>query len=363
MSRKNLGATLLAGLAFAAVLVTSLTMAQQPDKADKADKADGRKVFTNSVVPLPPTGPARHGLIVNAPKRDHSKEKMDVLFSLAIPKEAQAELEQKVLAGETISPDELLKEYSAKPEDVQRLRKWLEGEGLKEASTTPDNTGIYVTGTVGQLAKSLHVTMVRVTAPDGVTYTAAQNAPSLPADIGASVQAIIGLQPFRQFTKHSRIRRSAAASGTATVPGYLVKQVLKAYNADALKVTGKGQRIGILIDTLPADADTAHFWKQNGLPAIAGRVEKVNVKNLAHLPPPDGEESMDTQWSSGIARDAKVRVYAAGTLQFVDLDRALDRIIADAMKGELRQVSISLGLGEQFLSPNGAFDGEIQIEQ
>ncbi len=92
-----------------------------------------------------------------------------------------------------------------------------------------------------------------------------------------------------------------------------------------------------------ADADTDYFWKKNSLPVIAGRVEKVNVKNLTDLPPPDGEESMDTQWSSGIARDAHVRIYAAGTLGFVDLDRGLDRIVADAMKGELRQLSISLG--------------------
>jgi kumamolisin len=56
-------------------------------------------------------------------------------------------------------------------------------------------------------------------------------------------------------------------------------------------------------------------------------------------------------------------VYASGSLQFSDLDLALDRIIADATAdATLRQVSISLGLGEQFLSPDGELDGEVAIE-
>src|SRR6202008_4511576 len=88
--------------------------------------------------------------------------------------------------------------------------------------------------------------------------------------------------------------------------------------------------------------------------ASSTRVEKINVKG-GPLPPPSGEETLDVEWSSGIAPDAKVRVYASGTLKFVDLDRALDRIIADLPSNPgMRQLSISLGLGEQFLGgPNG----------
>src|SRR5262249_14538500 len=192
-----------------------------------------------------------------------------------------------------------------------------------------------------------------------------QTAPSLPADVGAGVQAIIGLQPFRQATKHSRIHRpvNPAPAKSDHVPGFLVKEVLKAYNADGLSATGRGQKIAVLIDTLPNDADTKHFWTANGLPVVANRVEKINVPNIHPLPPVEGEESMDVQWSSGVAPEAKVRVYASGSLSFVDLDLALDRIIADASADPgLRQLSISLGLGEQFLSPDGTLDGEISIE-
>ena len=90
------------------------------------------------------------------------------------------------------------------------------------------------------------------------------------------------------------------------------------------------------------------------MPASRTRVEKINVKG-GPLPPPTGEETLDVEWASGIASAAKVRVYASGTLQFVDLDRALDRILADLPSHPgMRQLSISLGLGEKFMGgPNG----------
>jgi kumamolisin len=60
---------------------------------------------------------------------------------------------------------------------------------------------------------------------------------------------------------------------------------------------------------------------------------------------------MDVEWSSGIAPGAKIRIYASGTLDFVNLDAALDRIFADLpSQPGMRQVSISLGLGETFMA-------------
>ena len=122
---------------------------------------------------------------------------------------------------------------------------------------------------------------------DGFTYTAARNAPSLPASVGAAVRAIGGLQPFRQAHKHSRRRpprnsnRSALgvaglgapvpAPSISNSPPYLPSEILKAYNADGLGLDGGGQTIAILIDTFPADADMQAFWQQANLPATLAR--------------------------------------------------------------------------------------------
>lgn len=337
-----------------------------------------RKLFADSVTTLPDQpGTTDRGLIVQAAEPENQNESITVLFSLEIPAEDQAELEQRVARGEVIPVDELHSKYTPVAAERNILLKWLEGQHFDVVEVSQDGTSVYARATVGQLEKSLDVDMVRVT-KDGVTYTAAKNAPSLPADIGKGVHAIIGLQPFRQARKQSRVclphngnraslgatRRNASAKRTratahpttniANTPPYLVSEILQAYGADGLGVTGKGQTIAILIDTVPNNADLKVFWTRNGLPTSTSRVQKVNV-NGGVLPPAEGEETLDVEWASGVAPDATIRVYASGSLQFVHLDRALDRIIADLPANPgMRQLSISLGLGEQFMGgPNG----------
>ena len=67
--------------------------------------ADERKVFTDSVIPLPATeGPTPLGLMVAAAHPDTKKERMTIVFSLAIPDSAQAELQKMVAEGKVVSP-------------------------------------------------------------------------------------------------------------------------------------------------------------------------------------------------------------------------------------------------------------------
>jgi kumamolisin len=126
---------------------------------------------------------------------------------------------------------------------------------------------------------------------------------------------------------------------------------LKAYNADGLKLTGKGQTIAILIDTFPDNADLKAFWKLNKVKNSTTNITKINVNGVTP-PSASGEESLDAEWASGIAPGAKIRIYASGALDFVSLDAALDRIFADLpSQPGMRQLSISLGLGETFMAP------------
>ena len=345
-----------------------------------------RKVFADSVTPLPDQpGLTPHGLMIHAEKPTDRNEKMTLLFSVGISASAQADLEARVAKGEIIPPEELRESYRSDQNDLNALVSWLKKQGYKIVQVTSDGTGVYAEGTIDTIEKSLAVNMVRVT-KDGLTFTAAQNAPSLPSDVGNNVSAIIGLQPFRRAHKHSRtcvpkngnraalnatrVRgkktqteaaktartkgagkgRPAPSPNIKNAPPYLVSEVLKAYNADGLPVTGKGQTIAILIDTVPADTDLQSFWKWNNLSTSLNRIVKINVKGGA-LPPTEGEETLDASWASGIAPDATVRIYASGSLQFVDLDRALDRIIADLpSQPGMRQLSISLGLGETYMA-------------
>jgi kumamolisin len=339
-----------------------------------------RKVFRDSVTPFPiAAGVTPNGLIVQSVEPDHRHDVITVLFSLEVPAAARAEMERRVENGEVIPPAELNKLYATDQSAQKSLVSWLKDQGFDITQVTPDGTGVYASASVEQIEKSLAVTMARVT-KDGITYNAAADAPSLPADVGRNVQAIIGLQPFRQLHKHSRRYPAAAVHKPVLVstlggdvatpaadpqpapnlntPPYKIADILHAYNAENLGVTGKGQTIAILIDTFPKDDDLKAFWTRNGL-STTHTIEKINVSGKT-LPPPEGEETLDAAWASGIAPGATIRIYATGSLAFVDLDLALDRIIADLpTRPGMRQLSISLGLGETYM---GGPQGEVATQ-
>src|SRR5258707_1622466 len=288
---------------------------------------------------------------------------MALSFSLAIPQQAHDELEASVARGDVVPLKDLNTRYAVAETQVDPLVTWLKSQGYTIVHIAQNRTSVFARAKIAQIEKSLGVQMVRVT-KDGITYTAARNAPSLPADIAGSVHAIVGLQPFRHAHKHNRRvpprnrhnglggkgkEVAAPAPNISNAPPYLVNEVVKAYNAHNLPVTGKGQTIAILIDTFPADSDLHAFWQRNDLPISLAQVEKANVSGGV-LPPIEGEETLDVEWASGVAPGAKVRVYASGSLQFADLDNALDKISSD-LEAEpgMRQLSISLGLGDTFM--------------
>ena len=329
----------------------------------------GRKMFPNSVVPLPSTpGLTTQGLIVSAAEPKHRADMMQLHFSLAPPEALQQELEDRVAKGEVIPIDEQEKKYGADAASADVLVAWLKSEGFKVSHVTPDHTSIYASAPMSQVEASLGVHAVRVTR-DGQTFTAASDVPSLPTSVAANVMHIGGLQPFLHAHKHSRFSHIRPAEGDeegvapdiANAPPYLVSEIMTAYGAAGLNLTGAGQEIAILIDTFPLDGDLTAFWQLNQVNIDLGRITKVNV-NGGTVPPPEGEESLDTEWTSGIAPRAGIRIYASGSLQFTALDRGIDQIIADvAQRPGLRQVSISLGLGESYLhGPSGEVATEHQ---
>ena len=67
------------------------------------------------------------------------------------------------------------------------------------------------------------------------------------------------------------------------------------------------------------------------------------------LPSPSGEESLDVEWASGLARGAHVRVYAATDLANADLDASYQQVYDDVINHPefgIHQMSMSYGEGE-----------------
>jgi hypothetical protein len=108
-----------------------------------------RKVFADSVTPLPAAeGPTHLGLMVAKARPETSKEQMTVVFSLALPDSAQADLQKMVAEGRTVSPAQLNKKYAADANDAKALTSWLKSQGFKIEKVSPDRTSVYAQYTV-----------------------------------------------------------------------------------------------------------------------------------------------------------------------------------------------------------------------
>jgi kumamolisin len=161
-----------------------------------------------------------------------------------------------------------------------------------------------------------------------VESTSALTAPSLQAAVAAPVLGINGLQPHLHPRPHSIVAPRQPQKLINNSPPYTVPELAKAYNAGAGTGDGSGQKIGIVIDTFPASSDLTKFWQDNQVAQSLNNIEEVQVVS-GPLPRPSGEETLDVEWSSGMAPGAKVRVYATTDLASVHLDNAYQRIIND----------------------------------
>ena len=271
--------------------------------------------------------------------------KEEVEFHVALKMRDYPKLLDRIAAGERLTIKELREKYFPTKENYDAVVKWAESQNLKVSQHDQQNhLGVFIGGSVGQLQQALQVQFAKVTTKEGV-YTSAITAPSLPAELGASILGINGLQP--QIHYHKTI---AATPYTSNAAPYLVKEILGAYNANNAGYDGTGEKIAILIDTFPANTDLTAFWSANGIPQTLTNIEKVAVVPGV-MPAPTGEETLDVEWTSGIASGSKIRIYATTSLSLVNIDKGLQKIINDLpSQPQMHQLSISLGLGETFES-------------
>ena len=327
----------LPGRALAWVVLVAMLAIVGLDGANAA--APERRTFSNSTTALPPQAVASRRALLAA----QLEEPME--FEVALAMRDYASLQARIAGGEIIPHEEMQRLYFPLEAGYQAVAQWLKDQGFTITQTDPNFLSVFARGTVAQIQQGLQVQMARVTV-DGEEHSAAESAPSLPAQIAGAVLGINGLQPFHRPHKHLR----KLSTTTPGQPPFTVNEILTAYHGTGLGVTGSNQTIAILIDTVPNTSDLTTFWANNGIAQNLANILFINVNNVT-LPAVSGEESLDVEWSSGIAPGAQVRVYAAGLLSFTALDKALQRIISDLSSNpQIHQLSISLGLGETYLS-------------
>jgi len=270
-----------------------------------------------------------------------------VHFQVVLRLRDPAGMQARIDAGQSFSPAELEASQLPLQADHDAVLAWLQSAGLTIDSTVPTRMTISVSGRADRVSAALGVHFSHIVS-EGRDFTAADTPASIPARFAGIILSINGLQPHAHA--HTMIEPITGNSGI--IP-YIPSDLLKYYSTTSGS-TGANTTTAIVIDTFPRTSDITTFWSEAKVAQSLSRITFIQAVS-GTLPAPSGEETLDTQYSSGIAPAGKVRVYAAQSLYNSALDTTFQRVISDMHAGvSITQVSISLGECETAISSGEA---------
>lgn len=316
----------------------------------------GQSVLNNSVreVPMAPQTGAidPHRAFIFRKNLSSAESDAVMEFGVALKMRNFAELQARVASGEIISAQEMAAKYDPLETDYLKVASWLTSQGFKITRQDEHHMGIFASGKVSQIQKALQVNFARVTF-EGSEYTSAITSPTVADTVSSLLVGINGLQPHIRAHKHLVQPQQIHPNASGGTASYIPSQIAQAYNVNGLygaNIYGAGQSIAIVIDTFPATRDLISFWQIAGVNQSISNIQFIQVV-AGTLATPSGEESLDVEWSSALAPQAKVRVYATTNLSNTFLDEAYQQIYTDATTHPeygIHQMSMSYGEGETY---------------
>jgi phospholipase C len=204
-------------------------------------------------------------------------------------------------------PREALRKARAEvhKDDIRLITEFAGEHGLAVVSVEPGRRLVRLSGSASKLQAAFrtHLSYFH----DGKRrFRARSGVLSLPKDLSAIVESVLGLDTRPQATPRLRHSNDAAA-----MAGYLPNQIAVFYDYPT-HVTGLGQCIALIElggGFTPSDTQTA--FKAMGL--TPPQVIAVAVDGGANKPTPDdgadGEVALDIQVAGGVAPGAKIAVY------------------------------------------------------
>ena len=222
---------------------------------DSARAAEDRVTFNNSLASTPVAVGAKAGTmsrtVASVTGLTAAQLAAPLEFSVALGMRNLEEFQARIGNGELVPYEEVQAKYMPLQADYDRVAAWLTSQGFTLTFHDTSRLSVFAQGTVAQIQSNFGVTMQSVTV-DGVAYTSAISAPSLPASVTTGVLGINGLQPhLHKETHHHMATSKAKAAGTtsgktpdslttANQPPYLISEIRNAYNGGTLTTTVNG---------------------------------------------------------------------------------------------------------------------------
>ena len=268
-------------------------------------------------------------------------------------------------------------------QDIDTVKLWLETQGFKVKSVSPDRTVVEFSGDAKLVRNAFHTSIHKLRV-NGEEHFANVSDPQIPADLTPVVTGIASLTDFMPYKmSRSRVKTSmkqatrngVPSSGSGAVAYLGAADLAKIYNFTPLLtsgVTGKGQTIAVIEDTNLYSANDWTTFRQNlGLSIYTfGTLTQLNPAGTNSCGNPgtngdDGEAAIDVEWATAAAPDAAIiNAACSDTTQFGGF-LALANLLQGSTVPNVVSISYGeseseLGVGENAYIANLYFSAALQ---
>jgi kumamolisin len=238
-----------------------------------------------------------------------------------------------------LTADQFVARFAPTDANVAKVIASLAKYGLTAERTSA--TTLKVTGLPADMERAFAVSLHSYGVPAhgnviGYTFHAPLSRPTIPAEISASVAAVVGLDSRPNFRPQyraapqtlTRARSKLPQATTGNAFGYLtVTDFANHYDVQPLYsrgVSGRGRTLAIVTFASFTPGDAFAYWSALGLSFNANRIRIVNVDGGPGAPNDAAgslETTVDVEQSGGIAPGANIIVYQAPNTNqsFVDV--------------------------------------------
>ncbi len=257
-----------------------------------------------------------------------------------------------------LAPGQFASTFGPTTAAIDAVRAWLSAGGLHVGPTSPDGLLIPVSGSAGQVARALSVSLVDTRLPGGRVARFSAEVPAVPSALAPSVVGVIGLSTVAQPQPQIVLGPGPAGtspSARSAVPhvgpvpcaaatqsgGYTADQLAATYGLSTLYgagLVGAGQTVGLYELEPYTPSDIASYQACYG---ISNSISMVSVDGGA-VGQQQGEAALDIEDAAGLAPGASLRVYSGPQLGTGPIDTYSRMVTDDSAK----VLSTSWGLCE-----------------
>jgi len=216
------------------------------------------------------------------------KEKIDVTIGLAGPD--LPEPDERI--GETISPDDFLKQYGASKADADKVAKSLKKLGLKVDEVSLPTRSMRVSGTAAAIEAAFKPGLSIMRSADQGEYLGRQGPISIPAELNGIVTGVFGLDQRRMARR--KLKAKVATSSLSPLKPSDIEQRYNFPPGD-----GSGQSIAIAeFGGGYFEDDLEEYCNEIGrsvpkVKAIAVDAPAYTLAQILKLPPDQRKEDLD----------------------------------------------------------------------